>query len=154
MPLGKIKNMKQFLVLLIIVLAYSCQTGTDTEKTVSTTEKNPVMKLTYPETRAEEVKDDYHGTEIADPYRWLEIDTAAETSKWVAAQNEVTFDYLSKIPYREAIKERYEELFNYPKLSSPFKAGDYYFFYKNDGLQNQSVIYIQKGLDGEHRRQS
>ena len=107
------------------------------------------MKVNYPDTRREEVSDDYFGTAVADPYRWLEIDTAADVGAWVKEQNKATFGYLENIPYRDAIKDRYEDLFNYPKLSSPFRAGDYYFFYKNDGLQNQSVIYYQKGLDGE-----
>ncbi len=108
-----------------------------------------MIKVNYPKTKTVDHKDNYHGTEIKDAYRWLEIDTATEVESWVKSQNEVTFDYLSKIPYRDKIRDRYEELFNYPKLSSPFKAGDYYFFYKNDGLQNQSVIYFQKGMDGE-----
>jgi prolyl oligopeptidase len=107
------------------------------------------MKLTYPETRTVEQTDVYFGTEIKDPYRWLEIDTAAEVEAWVKAQNEVSFGYLESIPFREKLRQRYEELFNYPKLSSPYKVGEHYFFYKNDGLQNQAVIYIQKGLDGE-----
>lgn len=107
------------------------------------------MKLTYPETATVDTVDTYFGTEVKDEYRWLEDDNAEDTKAWVKAQNEVTFGYLNNIPYRDAIRDRYEELFNYPKLSSPFKAGDYYFFYKNDGLQNQSVIYYQKGLDGE-----
>jgi len=104
----------------------------------------------YPTTRYDSsVVDDYAGTAVADPYRWLEDDNADETKAWVTAQNEVTHDYLAQIPFRQALRDRYEELFNYPKLSSPRKAGDYYFFYKNDGLQNQSVIYRQLGLDGE-----
>lgn len=103
----------------------------------------------YPQTRKDSsVIDDYAGIKVADPYRWLEDDNAEETKAWVGAQNEVTQDYLSQISFRQNIRDRYEELFNYPKLSSPFKAGDYYFFYKNDGLQNQSVIYRQKGFDG------
>jgi prolyl oligopeptidase len=120
-------------------LLASCQPG----------EKDTAMKLTYPETKTVDQVDNYFGTDISDPYRWLEIDTATEVEAWVKQQNEVTFGYLEKIPFRQAIRDRYEDLFNYPKLSSPFKAGDYYFFYKNDGLQNQSVIYYQKGLDGE-----
>jgi prolyl oligopeptidase len=108
------------------------------------------IDLNYPETRKDSaVIDNYHSTEIADPYRWLEIDTAQEVEKWVIEQNKVTQTYLEKIPFREKIEKRYTELFNYVKLSSPFKVGDYYFFSKNDGLQNQSVIYYQKGLDGE-----
>ncbi|MBT8190070.1 MAG: prolyl oligopeptidase family serine peptidase [Bacteroidia bacterium] len=108
------------------------------------------MDLVYPETKKDAtVVDSYHGTEITDPYRWLEIDTAENVKQWVKEQNKVTFDYLEKIPYRQQIEDRYEELFNYVKLSSPSKAGDYYFFYKNDGLQNQAVLYCQKGLEGE-----
>jgi prolyl oligopeptidase len=113
-------------------------------------EQTQVEKLSYPDTRKDSsVVDDYFGTVVADPFRWLENDTSSETGAWVKAQNKVTNAYLAKIPYREQIARRYEELFNYPKLSSPRKVGDYYFFYKNDGLQNQSVIYYQKGLDGE-----
>ncbi len=110
--------------------------------------KNPVISMTYPDTKMVDQSDDYHGTTVKDPYRWLEIDTAQDVEAWVGEQNKVTNGFLEKISYRKAIRDRYEELFNYPKLSSPFKVGDNYFFYKNDGLQNQSVIYIQKGLDG------
>lgn len=125
------------------ILLFSCKT----ENTVIN--KNEVA-LEYPNTKKDtSVSDNYHGKVINDEYRWLEIDTATDVKKWVTAQNDVTFDYLSTIPYREKIKDRYEELFNYVKLSSPYKVGDYYFFSKNDGLQNQSVTYFQKGLDGE-----
>ncbi len=110
----------------------------------------PLSLKPYPDTRRDpSVVDDYHGTLVADPYRWLEDDRSAETAAWVKAENEVTDDYLAQIPFRDKVRDRYEALYNYPKLSSPFKAGDYYFFYKNDGLQNQSVIYRQLGLDGE-----
>ncbi|HMR43931.1 MAG TPA: S9 family peptidase, partial [Saprospiraceae bacterium] len=136
--------MKNLLFLTFVLsLFFSCQ-QTETAKS-----DNPVIPLTYPETRRDTgLAEDYHGTQIADPYRWLEIDTAADVEAWVGRQNKVTTDYLEQIPFREDIRKRYEELFNYPKLSSPFKVGEYYFFYKNDGLQNQSVIYVQKGLDG------
>ncbi len=107
------------------------------------------IPVTYPQTVKQDVIDNYHGVEVLDAYRWLEVDTATRVEAWVEEQNEVTFGYLEQIPFRKAIEERYTELYNYPKVSSPFKAGDYYFFYKNDGLQNQPVIYIQKGLDGE-----
>lgn len=104
----------------------------------------------YPETRKDpSVSDNYHGTKVADPYRWLEIDTAENVKQWVSEQNKVTFGYLGNIPYRNKIKERLTEIFNYPRYSSPFRVGEYYFFYKNDGLQNQSVIYFQKGISGE-----
>ncbi len=105
--------------------------------------------IVYPVTHKElNVIDDYHGTLIPDPYRWLEEDTAAVVKKWVVEQNKVTSKYMSQIPYRDAIRDRYADLFNYVKLSSPYKIGDYYFFSKNDGLQNQSVIYYQKGEHG------
>ncbi|HTK81341.1 MAG TPA: prolyl oligopeptidase family serine peptidase [Bacteroidota bacterium] len=106
------------------------------------------QKLQYPVTQKVDHTDTYFGTEVADPYRWLEDDTTAATAQWVAQENKVTFDYLSKIPFRQKIKERLEELYNYPKYSAPFRKGENVFFYKNDGLQNQSVLYIQKGLDG------
>ena len=105
--------------------------------------------LPYPETEKGGVTDDYFGTEVPDPYRWLENDTAVETKAWVDAQNKVTNDYLQQIPFRDAIYSRLEKLWNYEKFSAPFKEGDYTYFYKNDGLQNQSVLYRHKGDDGE-----
>lgn len=106
------------------------------------------MPVSYPTTQTVEQTDNYHGTVIADPYRWLEIDTAPEVTQWVKAQNEVTFGYLKSIPFRQSIENRLAELLNYPRYSSPFRAGEYYLFYQNDGLQNQPVIYVQKGLEG------
>lgn len=108
----------------------------------------PTTKFSYPTTRKADQIDNYHGQQIADPFRWLEIDTAPEVEAWVDEQNALTFDYLEQIPYREKIRRRLTELLDYERLSSPFRAGEYYFFYKNDGLQNQPVIYFQKGLDG------
>jgi prolyl oligopeptidase len=105
-------------------------------------------KLNYPATKKVDQVDDYFGTKVADPYRWLEDDRSEETGKWVEAQNAVTFDYLKKIPFREALRKRLTDIFNYPRYSSPMRAGEYYIFSKNDGLQNQSVYYIQKGLQG------
>jgi prolyl oligopeptidase len=99
--------------------------------------------LAYPDTKKESVKDDYFGTIVEDPYRWLEDDLSAETKSWVQAQNKVTQNYLSQIPYKEAIKNRLSELWNYEKFSAPFKEGSYTYFYKNDGLQNQAVLYRQ-----------
>ena len=102
----------------------------------------------YPTTRKVDHVDTYHGIQVPDPYRWLEDDSSPETAAWVAAQNKVTFAYLEQIPYRAGIRGRLEQLFNYPKYSAPFRRGSYYFFSKNDGLQNQSVLYVQQGLDG------
>ena len=104
--------------------------------------------LQYPATKKIDHVDTYHGTKVADPYRWLENDTSADTAAWVEAENKVTFPYLEKIPYRQQLVARVNQLNNYPKYSSPSRKGPYYFFSKNDGLQNQSVLYIQKGLDG------
>ncbi|HEX7904789.1 MAG TPA: prolyl oligopeptidase family serine peptidase [Chitinophagaceae bacterium] len=106
-------------------------------------------QLLYPETKKVDTVTDYFGTKVADPYRWLEDDNSEETKAWVAEQNKVTQSYLSKIPFRDNVKKRLEELWNYPKYSSPFKEGEYYYFFKNDGLQNQSVAYRQKGLNGK-----
>ena len=105
-------------------------------------------QIKYPATKKVNQADNYFGTVIADPYRWLEDDNSAETKVWAKDQNKVTDDYLSKIPYRAAVRKRLEEMWNYTKYSSPFKEGDYYYFYKNDGLQNQSVLYRQIGLQG------
>ena len=100
--------------------------------------------LTYPVTRTVDHVDTYHGTRVSDPYRWLEDDTSAETAKWVEAQNKVTFAYLEKIPYRAQLLKRLTSLYDYAKYGQPTRRGDTYFFSKNDGLQNQSVLYIQK----------
>jgi len=105
-------------------------------------------KMTYPVTKTVDQVDDYFGTKVADPYRWLEDDRSAETEAWVKAQNAVTFGHLEQIPFREALKKRLMDIYNYPRYSAPFRVGGHYFFSKNDGLQNQSVIYIQKGLEG------
>ncbi len=106
-------------------------------------------KLTYPETKKVDQVDDYFGTKVPDPYRWLENENSADTKAWVDAQNTLTFSYLDKIPYREKLKNRLTELYNYPRTTAPFRRGDTYFFSKNDGLQNQNVYYIQKGVNGK-----
>jgi prolyl oligopeptidase len=107
------------------------------------------ISLTYPETKKVDTVDVYFGTEVPDPYRWLENDTAKATADWVTTQNEVTFGYLNNITYRDAVKKRLLELNNYEKLGTPFRRGEYYYFYKNDGLQNQSALYRRKGENGE-----
>lgn len=120
--------------------------GSDKESTVNT----PSFTGEYPETRMDStVVDDYFGTEIADPYRWLEDDQSEETKDWVERQNAVTFSYLDRIPYRDRVKERLEELWDFEKYGSPEIVSGKYYFFKNDGLQNQSVLYSIDSLDGE-----
>lgn len=104
-----------------------------------------MVQLTYPETRKDQVVDDYFGTPVDDPYRWLEDDMSEETANWVEAQNKVTRSFIDQIPYREDLRKRLEELWNYEKVGAPFVEGEYTYFYKNDGLQNQYVIYRFKG---------
>lgn len=105
-------------------------------------------KIQYPQTRKGETVDVYFDTKVSDPYRWLEDDKSAETGAWVKAQNEVTYGYLDKIPFREELKKRMEKLWNYEKISAPFTEGKFTYYSKNNGLQNQSVIY-RKGKDGK-----
>lgn len=105
----------------------------------------PLMKVNYPVTKTIIHKDTYFDSIVPDPYRWLEDDRSAETGAWVKSQNEVSFDYLNKIPFRNAIRERLAKLWDYEKYSAPFKEGDYTYFYKNDGLQNQYVLFRQHG---------
>ncbi|KJF44758.1 prolyl oligopeptidase family serine peptidase [Draconibacterium sediminis] len=102
---------------------------------------NEQQKLDYPVTKKGDVKDTYFGVEVADPYRWLEDDHSEETAEWVKAENKVTYSYLNQIPYREELKERLSSIWNYEKVGAPFKEGDWTYFYKNDGLQNQYVVY-------------
>ena len=111
------------------------------------------QKLEYPRTRAVEVVDDYHGTKVADPYRWLEEDArnSTDVQKWIEQENALTSSYLERIPERRAITERLTELWDYERYSSPFKAGGRYFYFHNSGLQNQSVLYVQDSLAGEPR---
>lgn len=108
---------------------------------VCTLVMNAQTKINYPETKKIDHVDTYFGEKINDPYRWLEDDRSAETEAWVKAQNVVTYGYLEQIPYRNQLKSRMEKLWNYEKISAPFKEGDYTYYYKNNGLQNQSVLY-------------
>ncbi len=131
------KELSVVCLLLVLVMISACQ---------KPSAKGPAIQ--YPATKKVNQVDTYWGVKVEDPYRWLEDDTADEVKQWVQAENAVTFGYLEKIPFRDKIKSRLTEIYNYPRYSAPFRAGEYYFFYKNDGLQNQSVCYIQKGLDG------
>ena len=108
-------------------------------------------KLTYPKAEKVDTVDVYFGTEVADPYRWPENDTSAATAAWVEAENKVTNEYLAQIPFRKQLLERLTNLANYEKIGAPFKKHGKYYFYKNDGLQNQSVLYVQDSLEGEPR---
>jgi prolyl oligopeptidase len=127
----------------------SAQNGQKMSSAPSAGSESGARALAYPETKKVEVVDDYFGTKVADPYRWLEADASEpEVAAWVEAQNKVTFGYLEKIPFRQKIKDRLTQLYNYPRYSAPGRRGEYFFFTKNDGLQNQSVWYRQKGLDG------
>ncbi len=146
--------MKNIAILLLTSLLLACSNDTSeplkqekvqTEvKATAAEQATKVHKVSYPETRKGDVVDTYFDTKVADPYRWLEDDRSAETGEWVKAQNKVTFGYLNQIPYREALKKRLETLWNYEKVAPPFKEGNYSYFYKNNGLQNQDVVYRQK----------
>ncbi|WP_299108561.1 prolyl oligopeptidase family serine peptidase [uncultured Winogradskyella sp.] len=128
--------MKKLLLLsLVLSIFVSCKNETETLKTIS---------VDYPKTNKIEVIDTIFGEAVSDPYRWLEDDRSPETEAWVKAENEATYGYLDNIPYRKELKERLTKLWNYEKIGSPFKEGDYTYFYKNDGLQNQYVIYRYK----------
>src|SRR5437867_6758342 len=108
-----------------------------------------VQTVTYPLARKTDVVDDYHGTKVADPYRWLEDVDSPETKGWVEAENRVTFAYLDQIPERARIRARLTQLWDYPKYGAPFKKGGRYFFFKNSGLQNQAVLYKQNSLTAQ-----
>ncbi|MGD1901070.1 MAG: prolyl oligopeptidase family protein [Geitlerinemataceae cyanobacterium] len=107
--------------------------------------------MNYPETKTIDCVEQYHGTAVADPYRWLEDGDSDETAAWIASQVELTTGYLEGLPDRERLRERLTEIWNYAKYSAPSKRGDRYLFYKNDGLQNQSVLYVLEDLGGEPR---
>ncbi len=110
----------------------------------SKTSTPPMSDITYPATAKHENELDFFGTKVSDPYMWLENDTSAETAAWVKGQNEVTNSYLSQIPFREKIRKRYEELYNYEKYSAPFKEGKFTYYYKNSGLQTKTNYRCQK----------
>ncbi|WP_353118743.1 prolyl oligopeptidase family serine peptidase [Myroides odoratus] len=123
---------KSFMTLLVATLIISCK---------NEGAKEQVADIQYPETKKGDVVDTYFEVEVADPYRWLEDDRSEETAAWVKAQNEVTNGYLAQIPFRDQLKKQMEEAWNYEKIGAPFKEGKYTYFFKNDGLQNQSILY-------------
>ncbi|MGB2077405.1 MAG: prolyl oligopeptidase family serine peptidase [Pseudoalteromonas tetraodonis] len=128
----------------VIALAGCSQPAENTTQNEVKTAMKAVNYLNYPETKKGTVVDTYFGENVADPYRWLEDDMSDETAQWVKTQNNLTFSYLEQIPYRDTLKQRLEKLMNYEKISAPFTEGDYTYFYKNDGLQNQYVLYRSK----------
>lgn len=127
--------MKNVSLLAAAILFAACQ---------ETPKREPIV-VNYPTTKKVDTVTNYFGTDVPDPYRWLEDDRSAETEAWVKQQNAATFGYFDKIPFRENLKNRLEKLWNYEKVGSPFKEGDYTYYYKNDGLQNQYVVYRKKG---------
>jgi len=155
------------LAILILISLYACQPAdneqnttsisADTSKDVNTaalSTNTSEREWVYPETAKVDQTDDYHGTVVTDPYRWLEDDVreSTEVADWVTAQNEITFAYLETIPEREKIKERLTTLWDYEKFGVPFREGGRIFYFRNDGLQNQSVLYSQENLDSEPRQ--
>ncbi len=132
--------MKKYLTLLIVATIMITMGCTEEKATIN-----------YPVAKKVDQVDDYFGTSVADPYRWLEDDNADETAEWVTAENAVTEAYLAKIPFRDQLRERLTKIWNYPKHGVPYKDGNHYLFYKNDGLQNQSVLYIMDDLEAEPR---
>ena len=131
----KLTHMKTTYFLALLLVFASCQ--------------SKISMIEYPMTEKKEVIDAYFGVEVVDNYRWLEDDLSEETAQWVKQQNEVTFDFLNQIPIKNTLTERLTEIWNYEKLSAPFKRGDYTYFYKNDGLQNQYVVYREKDNEEE-----
>lgn len=129
------KNLSIFLMTIAIFTMNSC--------------KQEQQKITYPETKKVDQVDEYFGTKVEDPYRWLEDDNSEETAQWVEAENKITFEYLAKIPFREDLRAYLTKIWDYPKYSVTFKRQGHYFFFKNDGMQNQSVLYIQDSLNAE-----
>lgn len=138
----KIMNKNLGIMLLVLGLT-ACQQ----EKTIES--KQDMVLKPYPKTEKVDHKDAYFSMTVEDPYRWLEDDLSDKTKQWVTAQNEVTEDYLQQIPFRKAIRQRLENLWNYEKVGAPIREGDYIYFYKNDGLQNQYVLWRKKGETGK-----
>ncbi len=150
---AKIYNMRISLALLISICCFfSCTKKVATPAIPDAPEVPEIpattMNIQYPDTKKCDTVDTYFGMDIADPYRWLEDDMSDETADWVSRQNDVTFAYLDKIPFKTSLKDRLTKLWNYEKLGSPFKEGEHTYYFKNDGLQNQYVIY-RKTADGE-----
>jgi len=128
----------QLIIISCVIGMFSCQQESQFK----------AIKVEYPVSLASDHEDEYWGMKVADPYRWMEDDYSDETKAWVEAQNQVTFGYLDQIPFREKVRQRLEEVWNYTKISAPYTHGDYMYYYKNDGMQNQYVLYRKKGENG------
>ena len=131
--------MKHLDSIMLLCIVISCQQVGDKQ----------ADKLTYPQTKKVDTVDTYFGIEVEDPYRWLEDDLSEETGKWVTAQNEVTQAYLGQIEFRDNLKLRLKQLFDYERVTAPFNEGRYEYYYVNDGLQNQNVLFRRDGEDNE-----
>jgi len=134
------------LLLVGIFLLNACENNFNTSSDQTQFKKIP---FSYPTTRKDtSIKDNFFGVAVADPYRWLENENSSNTKKWIKSQNQTTFSYLDQIPFRDAIETRLSKIWNYERYSTPFKKSDKYYYFKNDGLQNQAVLYVQESLDG------
>ncbi len=142
----------RYILLLLVAGLLACENSTPMQKTLQTGQSmsfDPIP-VDYPNSEADStIVDNYHGVTVHDPYRWLEDDESAATKTWVGAQNQVTNQYLDQIPFRKALEKRLQQLWNYERYSAPFKEGDFYYFFKNDGLQNQPILYRQKDFADE-----
>ncbi len=148
----KFKNYFASLLLLAMLIAQALPVAAQSQNSLKQpAAQGSIKKLVYPQAKKINHVDEYHGTKIADPYRWLEDPDAADSRSWIEAQNSITFGYLNEIPERAQIKERITKLWNYEKFGMPWKEGGRYFYSKNDGLQNQNVIYTLTSLDGDPR---
>jgi len=160
--------MKYLLILPIFAFFVECEpknsvSTTNSQETISISKVDEPTKssfgfkeisqknkeLIYPQTSKGYVVDNYFGQEVSDPYRWLEDDNSPETLEWVRQQNEVTSSYMSKVEYRDDLRNRLEQLYDYTKYGAPFKEGENYFYFKKEGLQNQSVLYISQSIEDE-----
>jgi len=133
--------MRQLNLFICIVMLISCNNY-----------RYPEISVNYPQTKKCDTVDNYFGVKVPDPYRWLENDKSDETAEWVKAENEVTFNYLKQIPFRDKIKDRLTKIWDFPKISAPFKKGGHIFYFKNNGLQNQSVLYVKESIDSKDAR--
>ncbi len=141
------KFLKFILLYPLVLLLSNCDQKKPSNEVSPTNFKR--IPVTYPFSKKEEVSDEYFGKKVADPYRWLEDDQSPETKDWVQKQNIVTNGYLTQIPYRDKIAKRLGEIWNFEKFGTPFKKAGKYYFFKNDGLQNQSVLYMQENLQSQ-----